>query len=238
MFLEPGEIVLRRHFQHDAVNRVAPCHVVRHDERGLLLWAGVGHPYWDLNTLDDLGPRDLPLPAWLAAPKAPAARTNRVGLLLWHPAGEAYSIWFFFSAGGVFSNWYANLEAPGVIWRAAGVTGLDTVDWDLDLWIRADLSWNWKDAEEFAERLAYGGQYWVPDEAAVWAAGHRVLARLEAREFPFDGTWCDFTPDASWSVPDGLPTGWDRPRAVGSRPDGIGAGSAGAGVGAAAEPPP
>ena len=40
-----------------------------------------------------------------------------------------------------------------------------------------------------------------------------MIALAEAGEFPFDGTWCDFTPPADWTTPAGLPPGWDRPPA-------------------------
>jgi hypothetical protein len=50
----------------------------------------------------------------------------------------------------------------------------------------------------------------VPDPDAVWSEGRRVIKRIEAGEFPFDGTWADFVPDPSWPVLSSLPGGWDR----------------------------
>lgn len=79
------------------------------------------------------------------------------------------------------------------------------------MWVRPDRTWEWKDEEEFVERLAFPEHYWVPDEAAVRAEGKRVIALAEAGEFPFDGTWCDFVPPAQWRTPGRLPDGWDRP---------------------------
>ena len=38
-----------------------------------------------------------------------------------------------------------------------------------------------------------------------------LIRAAEAGRFPFDGTWCDFTPDPDWPVEAGLPPGWDRP---------------------------
>jgi hypothetical protein len=40
-----------------------------------------------------------------------------------------------------------------------------------------------------------------------------VATMIEQEAFPFDGSWCDFRADASWSIPADLPAGWDRPRA-------------------------
>jgi hypothetical protein len=87
------------------------------------------------------------------------------------------------------------------------------VDQDLDIWVTPDRSWRWKDEAEFAERLGFPENYWVSDEAAVRAEGRRVVKLIEAGEFPFDGTWCDFAPDPQWTVPAQLPAGWDRPAA-------------------------
>jgi hypothetical protein len=99
------------------------------------------------------------------------------------------------------------------LWRDAELAGGDTVDWDLDVVIKPDRSWRWKDAEEFAERLTQPEHYWVDDEQRVREAGRQVVKQVEAGSFPFDGTWCDFEPPAHWerlqmTQP---PRGWDRP---------------------------
>jgi len=134
-------------------------------------------------------------------------------LLSWHPAGADYSIRFFFRDGR-FTHWYANLEVPAVAWRDGDLAGLDTVDWDLDVVIQPDRSWNWKDEEEFAERLRTPEHYWVDDEQRVRAAGQEVIKLAEAGDFPFDGTWTDFSPDPGWTpIVADLPADWDRPRA-------------------------
>nr|BFE68482.1 hypothetical protein GCM10020092_017830 [Actinoplanes digitatis] len=85
------------------------------------------------------------------------------------------------------------------------------IDQDLDVVVHPDRAWEWKDEDEFAERLAYPDHYWVRDEQAVRAEGLRVIKMIEAGEFPFDGTWTDYHPDPSWLVPTSLPPGWNRP---------------------------
>jgi hypothetical protein len=107
-----------------------------------------------------------------------------------------------------------NLERPGRRWddgSTTGVAGVDIVDEDLDIVVSPDRSWQWKDEEEFLERLALPEHYWVADEAAVRAEGERVIKEIEAGVFPFDGTWCDWQPPPAWAPPSGLPAGWDRP---------------------------
>jgi hypothetical protein len=94
----------------------------------------------------------------------------------------------------------------------AGAAFLDTVDWDLDVVIRPDRTWEWKDEEIFTERLAAPESYWVHDEPRVRKAGLSVIDLAEAGDFPFDGTWCDFRPDPSWPpLPSELPPGYDAP---------------------------
>jgi predicted RNA-binding protein associated with RNAse of E/G family len=131
-----------------------------------------------------------------------------------HPPGEPYSVWFFFEPDGAFRLWYVNLEVPAARWDDGGAAGVDTVDHDLDVVARPDGSWRWKDEGEFAEHLAHPDTYWVDDAEAVWAAGRRAVALIEAGAFPFDGTFTDVRPDPAWTAAE-LPSGWDRPRAYG-----------------------
>jgi len=218
MVFERGEIVYLRHFQHDVVSGVFPLRAVQHDDLGVLLWGQAGSRQWMLTMADGAWMRDTPLPEWVRGPKVLVHAAARHSLLSWHPAGADYSIRFFFSPDGRFLNWYANLEVPAVPWRADGLSGLDTVDWDLDVWIEPDRSWRWKDEEEFAERLRLPEYYWVHDEQRVRQAGLEVIKLAEAGDFPFDGTWTGFRPDPGWDpiVTDQPLPGWDRPRVLGA----------------------
>jgi protein associated with RNAse G/E len=128
----------------------------------------------------------------------PVVRTVPHGVLSWHRQGQDFSVRWFFDVDGRFYAWYANLEAPAVVWRR-DVAYLDTVDWDLDIWVQPDRTWTWKDEDVFVERLAHAGAYWVDDEPRVRRAGATVVALVEAGAFPFDGTWCEFRPDAAWA---------------------------------------
>jgi hypothetical protein len=83
------------------------------------------------------------------------------------------------------------------VWRRRAVAYLDTVDWDLDIWVQPDRTWTWKDEDLFVERLAHADAYWVDDEPRVRRAGAAVVALVEAGAFPFDGTWCDFSEPTS-----------------------------------------
>ncbi|NUT35151.1 MAG: DUF402 domain-containing protein [Hamadaea sp.] len=210
----PGRVVLHRHFQGPKLGLVKTALVVADDERGLLLWVPRGAPMRDRKAVDGRGLRAMPFSEWLVTETKLWETTWRgPAILKLLPPGEAHSVWHFRGEDGGFRGWYVNLEEAGVRWDDGDVAGVDIVDQDLDLWVEPHRSWSWKDEEEFAERLAYGADYWVRDGDAVRAEGERVVKRIEAGEFPFDGGLLGVTGDPEWSGPAEMPAGWDRPRA-------------------------
>jgi hypothetical protein len=222
MPFEPGRPVLYRNVAGGQLLAVRPCRVISDDDRGLLLWLARGSVVGVEVAADGRGIRSMPFAKWVELEHQVVEATWRgPGILKFFPPGVDHSVWFFFDdaqAGGAwtsipkrFSGWYVNLEERAIRWDDGDVAGVDTVDQDLDIVVAPDRTWQWKDEAEFAERLALPDRYWVPDEGAVWAEGRRVIKRIEAGEFPFDGTWTDFVPDPSWPVPRSLPPGWNRP---------------------------
>ncbi|MGC4805345.1 DUF402 domain-containing protein [Micromonospora sp. DT233] len=215
MTFAPGRLIVHRNVRHGRIGWVRAGRVVSDDERGLLILVPRDAPVAHEVTEAGLGMRAVPFAEWITSPSYRLAHGRWDGppVLKFLPVGEAHSVWWFSDAHGRFTNWYVNLEEPAVRWDDGDLAGVDMVDQDLDVVVRPDLSWHWKDEEEFAERLAFPEHYWVADEAAVRAEGRRVIARAEAGEFPFDGTWCDFAPPPEWTMPEQLPDGWDRPPA-------------------------
>jgi protein associated with RNAse G/E len=212
--LEPGQLVLRRQFQRDdLLSRVWAGHVVADDADGLWIWVSDGSAHRDIGAADGRRFRDVPFGEWGRTGKRLREELWRGNTLMFHPPGEAYSLWLFFQQGE-FASWYVNLEEPGTRWRDGTAVGIDTIDYDLDIVVQPDRTWRWKDEDEFADHLAYPDVYWVTDEAAVRAEGERVLKLVATGEFPFDWTRVDFRPDPTWIVPLRLPSGWDRPRAT------------------------
>lgn len=215
MSFETGRLILHRNVRFGRFGWVRPTRVVCDDDRGLLLWLAEDTMVAHEVAADGRGMRAMPFSEWIDL----SYRVEQVpwrgpGVLMLVPPGAAHSVWWFRDRAGAFSNWYVNLEEPAVRWDDGAVAGVDTVDQDLDIVVTTDRSWQWKDEDEFAERLAHRRHYWVPDEAAVRAEGQRVIKVIEAGDFPFDGTWCDFRPDPAWSTPTALPAGWDRPPAA------------------------
>jgi hypothetical protein len=212
MIFEPGRLVLHRDTHFDRIAFVHPARVVSDDDRGLLLWLARGSVVAVEASLDGRSPRDMTFPEWSATQRGTRLTSWRgPGVLRFFPPEADHSVWWFRTDDGVFKQWYVNLEEHAVRWDDGAVAGIDVVDQDLDIVVAPDRTWRWKDEDEFAERLAHPEHYWVSDEAAVWAEGHRVIKMIEAADFPFDGTWTDFHPDPTWPTPTELPEGWDRP---------------------------
>ena len=214
MGFERGRLVMDRNVRRGRIGWARPARVVSDDERGLALWIGRGAAVASEVADDGRGMRTMPFSEWIT-------HSYRLNIGIWQgpsllkflPTGAAHSVWWFRDDAGRFANWYVNLEEPAVRWDDGELAGVDVVDQDLDIVVRPDRSWYWKDEDEFAERLAFPEHYWVSDEAAVRAEAERVIKLVEAGEFPFDGVWCDFVPEPGWTVPTVLPAGWDRPPA-------------------------
>jgi uncharacterized protein len=110
--------------------------------------------------------------------------------------GRAHSIYLFWDDDRALSHWYVNFERP----LKRTPIGLDTFDEKLDLIVRPDGSFEWKDEDELEQAAALG----LLDADAVRAEAARVL-----EEWPFPTGWEDWRPDPSWPIPQ-LPEGWDR----------------------------
>jgi predicted RNA-binding protein associated with RNAse of E/G family len=209
----PGELVLRRIFQHHRLSRALLTTVVQHDDAGLLLWAARGAVARDLVMADGRKLRGLPFQEIVTGPRMLVPRQWAGDGLLWIPVETPSAIWFFFDQTADFTGWYVNLETPGVLWRDGEAAGIDTSDWDLDVVVTPDRRWVYKDEDEMLDGVAHGPLYWGPGEQTIRAAGEQAVKLIEAGEFPFDGTWTGFRPDPAWPVPAELPERWDRPRA-------------------------
>ncbi|MEU8613001.1 DUF402 domain-containing protein [Actinoplanes sp. NPDC048791] len=207
----PGREVLYRNIDGPRLASVRPCRVVSDDDRGLLLWLARGSAVVIEVAEDGRGIRDMPFAEWTGLRTKIVADTwQGPGLLKFIPPDADHSIWLFRDDAGTFTGWYVNLEERAIRWDDGDVAGVDVIDQDLDIVVAPDRTWQWKDEDEFSERLAFPDHYWVHDSSAVRAEGLRVVKSIEAGDFPFDGTWTTYQPDPSWPVPTSLPSGWDR----------------------------
>jgi len=129
--------------------------------------------------------------------------TNRL-LLIVQPEKYYSTILFWDHASNEFVCYYINFQLP----FRRHTCGIDTLDLDLDLVINPDLSYEWKDVDEYQKAIENG--IISQDEIlGIEAARQEILEKLEKRQYPFDGSWLDWLPDPHWSPPR-LPENWDR----------------------------
>ena len=105
----------------------------------------------------------------------------------------------------LFQGYYINFQLP----FTRTDLGFDTYDLELDIVIDPQFNLAWKDEHEYHDciQACVIQNKWVE---AVENAKPEILARIEGRQYPLDGSWLDWRPDPSWSPP-ALPDGWMIP---------------------------
>lgn len=113
------------------------------------------------------------------------------------------TIYFWDHASGEFLFYYINFQTP---FKKNGKI-LDTLDLDLDLIIRPDFSFEWKDLDDYQKAVETGLilPEWI-DKIEI--AKEEVLGKLERRAYPLDGSWIHWAPDPNWAIPK-LPANWN-----------------------------
>lgn len=136
-------------------------------------------------------------------------RTSNLMLLR---TGDWHSVWVSWSSLGEKMGWYVNFQRP--FQRIQH--GTQTMDLMLDLVVGQDMTWRWKDEDEF-ETLVSHGLIDGEEAARVRQEAASVIKQIEANKAPFSEPWHDWRPDPSWPLPE-LPEGWDRLEGV-ERPE-------------------
>ena len=85
--------------------------------------------------------------------------------------------------------------------------GVDTTDHSLDLVIKPDFTWQWKD-DDIAQQWVDLGVYTQAHTDQFFADGAAVIEMAKRRLFPFDGSFRDWEPSPAWPVPTVRP-GWE-----------------------------
>ncbi|MGC1212370.1 MAG: DUF402 domain-containing protein [Micromonospora sp.] len=192
MVFEPGQVITRRYLRGPWCTWVQPMRVLADDEKGLLLWHPAGSDFARLVDADGKTPHEVPVDR-MRDPKLAVHTWQEFDILVLMPPRAAHSVWWFFR-DGAFAGWYVNLETP-YLRRPDGV---DTTDHVLDIVVTPQRQWEWKDADEFHDRIGHALYFDTAAAAAVRAEGDQLIKLIEAGQFPFDGTWTDFRPDEQW----------------------------------------
>ena len=128
--------------------------------------------------------------------------TQNHTLMIQRP-GSMRSTWLFWRGDtGTFNYYYVNLQAP----LTRTTVGFDSADYVLDLVVKPDFSWEWKDVDEFADARTAGV---MPAELldAVQRTGDETIPIIETRGWPFDAGLETWRPDPAWEIPE-LPENW------------------------------
>ncbi len=132
----------------------------------------------------------------------PVTQPDRHVLALCEPDAW-FSVLLFWSIDWQFKFWYVNFQTPLRI-MSRGVTSQDCA---LDVIVRPDMTWEWKDADEYEELVARG--FFNRDEVnSVRSAADRMIETIENRGAPFCDGWEDWRPDDDWPIPC-LPDDWN-----------------------------
>jgi hypothetical protein len=203
----PGQVVVHQEVWAGRLWAARPLFVVEDADERMLLWIpegtrrkvpvtppGRADP-GDLHarTIENLLHRD-----WLLGD-----HTWDVSSLWLLTPGRWHSTWVSWRTDGTHLGWYVNLQRP----LHRNSVGFEAMDLMLDVVVEPDLSWRWKDRDEFEEIVQRG--IFAPDLAEqVMAEALAVIDDVERGRPPFDGDWPLWRPDATWGLPS-LIDGWD-----------------------------
>jgi predicted RNA-binding protein associated with RNAse of E/G family len=127
--------------------------------------------------------------------------TNRI-LALTEPDKYYSTMLFWEDKSNEFLCYYINFQIP---YQKTSFS-VDSLDLDLDLIIHPDLSFEWKDVDDYEKGIETG--VILPEwTTQIESAKTEIFHRLSKREYPFDGSWLDWLPSKSWP-PSKFPDEW------------------------------
>ena len=116
--------------------------------------------------------------------------------------GRRHSVMLFWSAEWQFMYWKVNLQSPLRRVRQ----GVQAHDYVLDIIVRPDMSWEWKDVEQFEELVARGF-FSSEQESAIREEADKMARTVDRGGSPFSEGWENWRTDRDWPTPR-LPSDW------------------------------
>ncbi len=118
------------------------------------------------------------------------------------PPDSWHSVWLFWTADWKLERWYVNLQAP--IRRMSRCILVQ--DYALDIAVNPDMSWLWKDEDEFEELIDRGffTEYQI---SLIQTEADRMIQTIENKGSPFSDRWENWRPDTNWPIPK-VPEDW------------------------------
>jgi predicted RNA-binding protein associated with RNAse of E/G family len=134
-----------------------------------------------------------------------------------HFPGKRYEVSLFYETGtgparpvqyyfpGIqarFYGWKVDITSP----FARTALGFDIIDEVLDICVRPDRTFDWRDQDEMSEAVRLG-IYTEAEAQELYAVGYEVEALIRAHAPPFDEEWQTWRPDADLLI-GAVPEGW------------------------------
>ena len=202
---EPGAQVLQQDLWTDRLLTSRPVTVVE-DRPGLLaLYTHPGAPFRSATLTQRY---DTPVAERVELMMArelqlTERRSGEYHVLTLNPPRSFHSVWLFWATGWKLETWYVNLQAP--IRRTR--RGIVVLDYALDIVVKPDMTWAWKDEDEFRE-LHRRGVLTDWEVEAARAEGERLVEVIESNGPPFCDGWERWRAEPEWPVP-AIPDHWD-----------------------------
>jgi hypothetical protein len=173
---------------------VRPATVVEDSDRALVLYFAAGATYQSGDFMHGSRRYDRTLEERVAVYLDPTPltfdeRINPRHVVSILPPQAMHAIWIFWDRDWQLTNWYVNLQYPYV--RAGGAIRI--IDCYLDIAATPSLTWTLKDEDEFEAMCAHG-PFTSNERDAIWAEAKRLAANIDARAWPFDGSWDTWRP--------------------------------------------
>jgi hypothetical protein len=124
------------------------------------------------------------------------SRPVRRHVLSLNTPGQHSSVLLFWRAGWEFDGWYVNLEPP---YRRT-TEGIAKGDYLLDIFVKPNFQWEWKDRDEF-DAACEAGIFTPEVRTSVLKEATRMVDMIERRQPPFSEPWPQWRPDSNWPVP-------------------------------------
>ncbi len=204
---QAGQQIIQQDLWLGKLITARPVTVVEDSPARLALYTHPGAPYHSATTISR-NRNTLTLPErvdiLMSAELPPLERrvSGSRHVLTLTPPGAAHSVWLFWSPEWEFLFWYVNLQEP-ITRTPRGILVQDQV---LDIVAGPDLTWNWKDEDDFLA-LVERGFFTREQAASIRAEGERMAAAIERNDSPFCDGWEAWRPDAGWPVPE-IPEDW------------------------------
>ena len=216
-----GTTIVQENYHGGHVITVFPVTVVQDEPDLLVLYTAAGSTRVD-GTMRDRP--SLPLAERMAvyldpAPQPLEERPVRSHVLTLNLPGAFHSVWLFWAPNWEFLRWYVNLQRPFVR-TAHGIAHgpVERGDLYLDIVVKRDLSWSWKDNDEF-DAACEAGLLSQDERRLALDEGRRMIEQVERRGWPFDEPWPEWRPDPTWPTPHlrlTSPRSWTLPTAADS----------------------